>query len=69
MKNNFEYSSQDYPVFNHESEAMAKKLESVRFTIPPDTMHGISHNKENIYVDAVKNSHYVGNFWGLVFMM
>ena len=51
----------------HESEAVTKKSDIVRFTILPDKMRGISYNKETFSADVTEFTHSGKTRWGLVF--
>ena len=64
MKNTFEALSQYYPGVQHENEEMHKNLEVVRFTILPDPICSIKHNKENFYVDIAEHVYASKKCWG-----
>ena len=63
----FDASTKDYTGVRNEREEIPKKLEVIRFTSLPDTMHGIRCNKEMFLEDVMEHSHSGEKRWGLVF--
>ena len=66
MEKTIENSTQDYPSVRHKREAMPMKLDVVRFPGLYDPLRSICHNKVNVSVDFLENTHAGKKRWGLV---